>query len=486
MLFLTGALGAFGFAPFFVFPLYLWGLYVLSHDFITSPSPRIFAFRVLCFYMGLFSVSLHWITHAFSVVGLGVYGPLGVLGLSLGLALIHSMVLTAFYMVPVQRKIARVFVLIVAISVAEYMRGHLFTGFPWNLSCHIWPFMPVIQSAAWLSSYGLSLVTLLLITLGHRTSITFKACVCIFFIVVAGVSFLNRPTFAPQGEPTYIRLVQPSIPQGEKWDRHKFWDNLEKLRRLSALPTEHPIHLTIWPEAAVPADISALPQVREFMVAEKYPTSALIVGAVRTEGAAIFTSLYMLDAAGAIQQVYDKNHLTPFGEYMPLRGLLPFHKLTVGERDYSPGLKREPMSLPPYPAFMPLICYEIIFPGKNLAPNTDAQWIINITNDAWFGNFVGPYQHLHIVRFRAIEQGMPVVRAANNGVSCIIDARGRIVSQLELNHIGIIDDVLPPVLAKPTLYSLWGDTLYAGLVGLLLLIAFMLEFAHPKRVRRLL
>jgi apolipoprotein N-acyltransferase len=476
--------GALGFAPFFVFPLYLGGLYILSLDFVASPSPRAFALRALCFYMGLFSASLHWVTHAFSVVGLGVYGPLGVIGLSGGLALIHAVGLTVFYITPTHSKAARVCVFIAAASVAEYVRGHIFTGFPWNLSCHIWPWMPLMQSAAWLGSYGLSLVTLMLIALAHRIPFTLKTSVFAFFVFVGSWPFFTKPTFAPQGEPTRIRLVQPSIPQGEKWNQHKFWNNLEKLRELSVMPAEHPIHFTIWPEAAVPTDLGALPPVREFIAAGKRPESALILGAMHTEGPAIFTSLYMLDAAGATRHVYDKNHLTPFGEYMPLRGFLPFHKLTVGARDYSPGLKREPMSLPPYPAFVPLICYEIIFPGENLPPNTNAQWIVNITNDAWFGNCVGPYQHLHIVRFRAIEQGMPVVRAANNGVSCIIDAQGRIVSQLELNHVGIMDDVLPPALTNPTLYSLWGDTLYVGLVSLLLLIAFALEIAHPKRVRR--
>jgi apolipoprotein N-acyltransferase len=176
-----------------------------------------------------------------------------------------------------------------------------------------------------------------------------------------------------------------------------------------------------------------------------------------------------LDHAGQIDAGYDKAHLVPFGEYVPLRGVLPMDKITPGTLDFTPGPGPRTLHLPGLPPLSPLICYEVIFPGAVTDPADRPQWLLNLTNDAWYGFTSGPFQHFNIARVRAIEEGMPLVRAANNGISGLVDPYGRVIKRLALDAVGFLDVPLPQAL-PPTIYARTGDAVFLlalpGLLGL--------------------
>ena len=248
--------------------------------------------------------------------------------------------------------------------------------------------------------------------------------------------------------------------------------------------------MVIWPETAIPYRVFRDRDTVDALVAAAVPPGGvLMAGAVTSEndgtGAQFFNSLVVFDDRRELIAVYDKHHLVPFGEYVPLRGVLPIDKLTPGTTDFTAGPAPRTLDLDGIPAFSPLICYEAIFPTEAVAPDERPAWLLNITNDAWFGNSSGPYQHLASARLRAVEQGLPMARAANTGVSAVIDAAGRYVARLDLEQEGVIDARLPPPLV-PTIYSLWGNwTLLAILLPFVVYLACSLLGIPPKAIKRL-
>jgi apolipoprotein N-acyltransferase len=216
------------------------------------------------------------------------------------------------------------------------------------------------------------------------------------------------------------------------------------------------------------------------------PGTVLIVGAARPASAAptpgivrAYNSIYVIDHDGAILSVYDKLHLVPFGEYLPFQDFLEnlgLMQLTKVRGGYIPGAARKPIAVPRAPPFLPLVCYEIVFPGEAVPPGERPSWLVNLTNDGWFGRSSGPYQHLQQARVRAIEEGLPLVRAANTGVSAVIDPVGRIVRSLPLGAEGILDSPLPRAI-EPTPFVRFRD----GPAGLVMLAA--LGFLLWRRMR---
>ena len=269
-------------------------------------------------------------------------------------------------------------------------------------------------------------------------------------------------------EDARLRLVQAAIPQAMKWRADRKAANLRLQAELSLSPGYEDRNVIIWPETAVPYLLAADPGLREELAGIVPPGGYLIAGAPRVDpadpGGEIWNSLHALDERGEIVATYDKVHLVPFGEYTPLRSLLGLAKLTAGARDFSAGDGLKNLNLPGLPPFSPLICYEIIFPGAVKPDAADApppRWLLNLTNDAWFGDSSGPYQHFASARLRAVEEGLPLVRAANNGISAVIDSYGRVMGQIDLNDRGIIDVELPEAAVNQTLYSYAGNLLYS-------------------------
>jgi apolipoprotein N-acyltransferase len=244
-------------------------------------------------------------------------------------------------------------------------------------------------------------------------------------------------------------------------------------RGTAAVPPTH----VIWPETAVPFFLANDVLARGEAVRAVPEGGALITGSVRstfhTQTRQLHNAMLVIDGAANIQQVYDKSHLVPFGEYVPLRGFLPVEKIVPGQGDFTPGPGRELLRIAGLPPASPLICYEAIFPGWVTPRDERPGWLLNITNDAWFGNFAGPRQHFAIVATRAVEEGLPMVRAANTGISAVVDPYGRVRARLGIGVEGVLDSGLPQALS-PTFYARWGDLIPMNLGFALIVLGWVL------------
>lgn len=360
--------------------------------------------------------------------------------------------------------------------IAEYARGHVLTGLPWNLPGQTFAApLPLIQSAAWYGVYGLSLVVVLLALApaafagpqAERRGLirgAVGATLGVLALFAVGTVRLALHPAAARDD-VAVRIVQPNIPQREKINPDLWARNIERAAALSAPPAIDDRQLYIlWPENAAPV-IDEAPWMIERVDALLPERAILLAGAVRREtedeGGAVYNSLaFLIPSANGrmIGGYYDKHHLAPFGEYLPLAGLLRtigLAQLAPYEEGFAkgPGPRRIEMG----PArFAPLICYETIFPGAIYPRGERPDWLVVVTNDAWFGDSAGPRQHLDQGRLRAVELGLPMARAANTGVSALIDPVGRYVGRLALYESGAIDAPLPEALA-PTLYARLGD-----------------------------
>jgi len=432
---------------------------------------------------GYFSAGLYWVGIAFLVDAerFGWAMPFAVGGLAAGLALFPAL---GFWLTHLAARrwgltgIARLFAFAGAWLLGEGLRAWLLTGFPWNLLGTVWAFDPApMQPAALGGVWLLSLITVLaagapaaLTAASRRPRLQAAVALLLLALPLAGWGLgawrlAEAPALGSDAVAgARLRLVQPSIPQALKWRADQRQAHLRLLAELSLSPGGAAPTVIVWPETAVPYLLAAEPRLRQELARLVPPGGYLITGAPRVDPAnpegEIWNSLHALDDSGAVVATYDKAHLVPFGEYTPLRSLLGLAKLTVGTRDFSAGPGPKTLELPGLPGFSPMICYEVIFPGAVKVPAPAPRWLLNLTNDAWFGDSSGPYQHFAAARLRAVEEGLPLVRAANNGISAVVDSYGRVVDQLSLNDRGIIDAELPVAAPQQTLYSYAGNLLY--------------------------
>ena len=448
------------------------------------------------FAWGQFIAGLYWIGVAFTVdaAAHALLIPLPVLGLPAFIAIFSGFATLATYLVGVNG-LYRILVFSGFWILFEYVRGTIFTGFPWNLIGYSWTaFLPILQSTAFFGIYGLTLLTVLVcslpallgeIAVSRKVGITAVVSGLLIFTLLFAAGewrLLSHPDTAY--EDINLRIVQPNIPQASKWKPHLRLGHLRKTIELSsARGSPQPDHL-IWPETAVPYYLTTTPglaeQLREFIP----DGGSLITGAPRHDPLVgrYWNSLHVLDSTGRVTGTYDKQHLVPYGEYMPLRDIM----MATGLTNLIPALDQmsdfaipdknatRTIRGPGLPTARAMICYEIAFPWE-VDPGEEFSWIVNITNDGWFGNTSGPYQHLAMTQARAVEQGVPVVRAANTGISAIIDPYGRITAKLGLNEAGIIDSPLPKPLASRTLYARFGERITGFIVILLILLGVVLE-----------
>lgn len=478
--FLLGALLSLAFAPFGVVVLPFLILPVVLVVIEARQSRRqVFKFG-WWFGFGHFVTSLYWVGISFLAQSqVPTWGaPLAVIALAYALAYYFAFAFSLYHAWN-PRGWDRAIKFAVTWVVFEWLRGHLFTGFPWNLTANVWFVSDsMMQATAYLGSYGLSFVTVFcaaaLVAMfdgpaGRRRSDVMMAGISmglIFLMFVAGAWRLkSNPTeYYPD---IRLRLIQASIPQTEKWLPEKRLENFHRHIDLSVDENGGLDGIThvIWPETSIPYWTLDREAARRFVLAKMLGNRVtLIAGAPRSSHQdgelRIFNSMYAISLEGDILATYDKAHLVPFGEYVPLRAWLSrlgLAKLVPGALDFSSGPGRRSIKLPGLPAFSPLICYEVIFPGNATDPQDRPGWMLNLTNDAWFGTSPGPYQHFAISRFRALEEGMPVVRSAGTGISAFIDSYGRVLGKMEMNASGALDSNLPRALAKPTLYAMFGD-----------------------------
>jgi len=425
-----------------------------------------------------------------------------VLGLSAGLALFPAL---AALVVFLSRRtgFSRVVVFAVAWTVTEWLRGHLLSGFPMNFIGTSWTLSEgMIQIAAVTGVYGLSFVTILAAAVPAllsesptdpegakvpETGTNWRAPVAMILVLAAiwiggTVRLAVQPPTALEG--VKLLLIQANIPQRLKWSGDARQASMEKHLRMTLAVSPGSFSHVIWPETAVPYDISNDPDLATWLAAAVPEGGLLFTGALRRGGAPgeapiLWNSLHAIDASGGLSATYDKQHLVPFGEYMPLRSIMSFAKLTHGNLDFSAGHGAQTLSLPDLPPFSPLICYEAIFPGQVTASDSRPGWLLNITNDGWFGNTAGPYQHLQAARLRAVEEGLPLVRAANTGISAVIDPLGRYVGRLPLGYEGVLQASLPRALGR-TPYAAIGDWMMLLILIISLGIIFLFEIRKNK------
>jgi len=374
--------------------------------------------------------------------------------------------------------------LAVCLTLAEYARGHVLTGFPWGLPGYVWVETPVMQAAAWAGPFGVTFLTLALMPLPliaaaeRRPVPVLVALACLAGLWQQGATALGNAAQKTGPEGPVVRIVQPNADQKLKWEpehAREFYARLISETSAAPDPVLGTPVAVIWPETSVSFLPAYKPERRAEIAAAAQGATALI-GAlhawVRDGEEEWFNSLVAIRPDASLGPRYDKHHLVPFGEYLPypsVLGPLGFRNL-VQQGGFTPGGPPQLMEVPGLPPFSALICYEMIFPEEVVPPGPRPAWILQVTNDGWFGSYGGPQQHLAQARIRAIEQGLPVLRAANTGISAVIDASGRVLHSLPLHTAGRIDTHIPGAL-PPTLYARTGDVpaLAVVLAGLFLL-----------------
>ena len=451
------------------------------------------------FGLGHFATGLYWLAHSLLIEPerFAWMLPFSLLGLPSLLGVFTGAAAAVAARLPAGRPAARVFAFAAAWMIAEWTRGWVLTGFPWNLIGTAWADSPtMIQAAALIGTYGLSLVTVLtlampVVLLGRRgdtlavRSIGPWATTLGAFALLALVGAVAGARTAMQDDPGIVadvrlRLIQPNIPQTLKWDPAMRRRHVAEQLALATGPStsgSEPTHI-LWSEAAVPYFLANEPEILRLIGEATPPGGFSFVGAPRGRFGPdrlleAWNSLHVVDPQGRIVAVYDKAHLTPFGEYVPFRSVLPIDKLTEGRVDFSPGDGVKTLRVPGLPAVGPLICYEAVFPAEVVDRSDRPRWLLNITNDGWFGLSTGPHQHFASARMRAVEEGLPLVRVANTGISAVIDSLGRVVAKLDLGETGVVDAALPGAQAELTPYARHGNripigfALAAGLLGIL-------------------
>ena len=459
-----GAVGALGHPPL-GWPVFtLFSLFVLFALRPWQLAPKQAGWAGWAYGLGYFGLTLHWIIEPFFVDAArhGWMAPFAITLMAGGLALFWAL---AFLIGGARRS---GLALVLALSLAELLRAHVFTGFPWGMFVTAFVGNGVYQAAAWVGPYGLTLVLLALVLgataiPGRWPRIGTVATVCVALL-------LPMPSASPTADGPLIRVVQPNARQDLKWREDMIPVFLQrKLEATAALP---PADLVIWPEVSLPAWLEQ----GEGLIAQAAAQGAgasLLIGAQSFREGQAFNALAQISPQGEVTARYDKAHLVPFGEYMPLASAFArvgIFGLAAHEGfGFAAGPGPAVMDVPGIGRVQPLICYESIFAHEVRAAPERPQLITIVTNDAWFGELGGPAQHLAHARARAIEMGVPVARSANTGISAIIDARGRVLAALPLGEAGHLDHALPAAL-PPTLYVRLGELPFGILVlGMVLL-----------------
>jgi apolipoprotein N-acyltransferase len=458
------------------------------------------------FGLGYFVPGLYWIGYAF-LVDASTFAwllPFAILGLPAYLALFTALGFALARLIWT-RGASRVIALAASLTIAEWLRGHVLTGFPWNsFGYALTEPLALAQTASLIGLWGLTFLAVaifaspaVLIDGSSRGRKPWIAPVIALLLLIAmGVFGAVRLSLQPTRmiANVKLRIMQPNLQQDVRFNYSAKAEVMQKYLTLSdraSGPQSTGVRdatVLIWPESAFPffltREADAMAQIADLLP----KGTVLITGSVRAPDlppgvhvTRAYNSIYVIDHDGSVLSVYDKLHLVPFGEFLPFQdwmekiGLVQLTKVQGG---FIPGTRRHTMEIPNAPRALPLICYEAIFPGDVAERDDRPGWIINLTNDGWFGISTGPYQHLQQARLRGIEQGLPVVRAANTGISAVIDPLGRIVARLDLGLEGVLDSTLPSAL-PPTIYARVGDIPAAIIVAAALI--FVIRRRAAKR-----
>ena len=477
-LLLLGVVVALGMAPldwwFIAVPAWAVALAVL----VSAPTMRQALVAALCVGLGYFGFTLRWLVEPF-LVDVATWGWAAPLGITL-MALRESLFWVAGTLAARLIAPRHLSALVLSLTLAEALRGYLFTGFPWALIGHVLIPTPWAQLAAFGGPHLLTLVTLTvaagLVWVARRRWLGVVPLVLAALVVPV----LLPPVLVPAPDAPVIRIVQPNAPQDEKWDPDRY---MVFFRRMIDYTQASPRpDLIVWPETAVPVLLDYA-QAELEVISEAAQGVPVVTGINRSQDGLYYNSLVLLGRMGQVQQSYDKAHLVPFGEYTPFGEILKnmgIHGIATSEGGgFAKGDVPQPLiDLPGIGAARALICYEGIF-AEEIATATRPRLLLMITNDAWFGKGAGPAQHLLQARLRAIEQGLPMVRSANTGISAMIDPYGHTLATMALDTTGYVDVPLPVALPA-THYVLWGDVP----VMILVLIGMAAVGLHDRRGSR--
>lgn len=506
---LAGALFAFAQAPydffavgFVSFPILVWLLDGAVAGGRRGALGRIGAAFATGWWFGFgYFVAGLWWTGTALLVEADLFAwalPLAVLGLPAGLAIFYG-IATAIARLLWSDDLGRIAALAAGFAIAEWLRSFVFTGFPWNAAGHAaMPIPELMQSLAVVGMDGINALAVFVFALPamfasqrhRRAGVVLGLAIALLH---AGFGFWRLGTAEAQGDGgTNVRIVQPSIAQDEKWDRAIRDRIFATYLELSTLPVAEgrpAPQLVIWPETAVPYFFSERPDALVAIGQMLDDGQTLLAGAVRVEAASgaeparYYNSIIVIDQEGQIVDAADKVHLVPFGEYLPFADLLQSlgaRQLVQSVSAFSAAAQRHVLEAGGT-RFLPFICYEIIFPGTAGHGDAGADYLLNVTNDAWFGDTPGPYQHLRQAQMRAVEAGRPLVRAANNGISAIVDPYGRIIDALAIDAVGVLDAQLPASRASaPTPLD---PRLAGGAIVLILLMASLVARIGAGRHR---
>lgn len=473
---LAGALGALGQAPLNIWPATFLSLALVYGLGRAAPGWRRAGLLGWAAGTGYYMLALFWIVEPFFIDAPrhGWMAPFALVFLAIGLGSFWAGALA------VTRALGgRAAPFIAAFMLIEAARTYLLTGFPWAQIGHGLIDTGLLYWASWSGSLGLTALVLagaaglwMLMAGRWRTGAPLAALPLVLWAAAIPLT----PEAGANADAATIRLVQPNAPQDEKWDPEKAVGFFRRqLDYTAAAPQEKAPDLIVWPETAIPWVLERAGPALD-AISEAAGEAPVVLGLQRFEGRRYFNSLIRLDQGGEVTALYDKHHLVPFGEYMPFGNFLAnfgIYGLASNEGNgYSAGPGPQVIELGKLGLALPLICYEGVFPQDVGAYDRRPDLLLLITNDAWFGNILGPYQHLAQARLRSAEQGLPMIRVANTGVSAMIDANGQVTAHLPLGEAGLIDTALPPAL-PPTPYARTGDAPIVGFAAFLLLLSLL-------------
>ena len=456
----AGALGALGLQPYGVWPLTLISLAALPWILADAPTWHRAALLGWFWATGYFLLAMTWIVEPF-LVDVQRHGWMALFALVFmagGLALFWAVAAGAAHAMG-HSVLDRSVALIVTVGLAELARAYVLTGFPWAATAQAFVDTGAMQLLAWVGPHGLAIwiaaAAMLPSAVYQAQRLRALPVALIPAVALVAAAVAVTPPDAKLSEST-VRVLQPNAPQHQKWDPNHvdtFFD-----RQVAFTGADQPPDLVVWPEAALPTVLDASGPAFD-VISDAARGAAVAIGLQRRDGLRYFNSMVVLDKGGAPAGLYDKHHLVPFGEYMPLGWLAAYFGIYgLAAEDgvgFSAGPGPRTLTIPGLGSATALICYEAVFPQDvRGAPRGD--FLLHVTNDAWFGERSGPYQHLAQARMRAVEQGLPLVRSANTGISGVIDPYGRLLAHLPLGVAGYRDSALPLPL-PPTPYSESGD-----------------------------
>ncbi len=493
----AGLLACLGLPPVPLWPVPLLMLALLIYQLEKAPNGRQAFLIGWLFGLGYFVAGLYWIGNALLIDSNKFWWmvPFAVIGLPAYLALFTAASTWMYHrLFSCYNVYWRPWIFAACWVAMELARAFIFGGFPWNLIGYIWAESSlVISQFAFLTGiYGVGFLTCLMAGALYVAaqkipkSLKYKAILPIILATAVIAGFGSYRLYL-QSEPETlrqitVRLVQPNIPQEERYFAVDQFFIFREHYTLSEIEGKEPVDLLVWPESSVPFPLNPQNWEVNSIASLLKPGAIALVGGPSTQqtpqGRKGYNSLYVINDHGEIADIYRKVRLVPFGEFVPLSEYLPIDKVTRGQFSYSPGDSLKTIDLPGIAKISPLICYEVIFSGDVVANGSDQPHIlVNITDDSWYGLSSGPFQHYNSARFRSIEENLPLIRVANTGVSGVFDNKGRTMAKLPLKRKGVLDQQVEIKDFKPSIYSK-----VKNFLGILLYAWIIMLFWQKKRI----